>query len=61
MIIPFLRRRATCRMRSQTQQIAKNWLPVAGYSHVIPASSPIKNIGDKLKRESRNCEKPAMC
>lgn len=39
MIIPFLRRRATCGMRSQTQQIAKNRLPAAGFTLPFPQVS----------------------
>ena len=39
MITPLLRRHVPCRMRSQTQQIAKNQLPIAGFTlSFLPAS-----------------------
>lgn len=39
MIIPLLRRHAPCGMRSQAQQIAKNRLPVGGFTLSFPQVS----------------------
>lgn len=39
MIIPLLRRHVPCGMQSQTQQIAKNQLPAAGFTLSFPPVS----------------------